>query len=186
MRIGIDPTGGTNVYGPSIIWSDFLQPFDQYQRFSVTAQAQGDSITVFTYSAPSVNPNSPDYGFKHTDVYWDNAALIVVGAGSAAVPPPPANSGGGNGGGGSEPAPVAAAPYIPGPTATPNAEGVIYAEVQVGDSLWAVAARAGLVLDEFLEINEISRDDIRKRHQMKTSPEKPVPISRLRNRLSFR
>jgi LysM repeat protein len=154
MRIGIDPTGGTNVYSPSIIWSGFLQPFDQYQRFSVTAQAQGDNITVFTYSAPSVNPNSPDYGFKHTDVYWDNAALTVVGAGSAAVPPPPANSGG------SEPAPVAAAPYIPGPTATPNAEGVIYTEVQAGDSLWAVAARAGLVLDELLEINEMSRDDI--------------------------
>ena len=161
MRIGIDPTGGTNVYSPSIVWSGFLQPFDQYQRFSVTAQAQGDRVTVFTYSAPSVNPNSPDYGFKHTDVYWDNAALIATGAGAAPAPaPPPPTSDGGTGSDESEPAPVAPIPFIPGPTATPNADGVIFTEVQPGDSLWALAARAGLVLDEFLEINELSRDDI--------------------------
>jgi LysM repeat protein len=161
MRIGIDPTGGTNVYSPSIVWSGFLQPFDQYQQFTVTAQAQGDQVTVFTYSAPSVNPNSPEYGFKHTDVYWDDGVLTVVGAGSAAIPPPPPPTSNNSGdSGGNNPAPAPAASYIPGPTPTPDAEGIIYAEVKAGDSVWALAARAGISLSEFLELNELSQDVI--------------------------
>lgn len=159
MRIGIDPAGGTNPYSPNIVWSGFQQPFDAYAQFSVQAQAQGDKVTVYTYSAPSVNPNSPEYGFKHNDIYWDDASLVVVGAGAApAVAPPP------SGGGDSEesaPAPAPVAPqFVPGPTATPNAEGIIYAEVQPGDSLWALAARAGLSIDEIMELNDMSRDDV--------------------------
>jgi hypothetical protein len=158
MRIGIDPTGGTDMYSQSIVWSGFLQPFDQYQQFTITAKAQGDKVTVFTYSAPSVNPNSPEYGFKHTDVYWEDAALTIVGAGSAAIPPPPpptTNESGDSGG--NDPAPAPAAPYIPGPTPTPDAEGIIYIEVQVGDSVWAIAARAGISPSDFLELNELSQ-----------------------------
>ena len=162
MRIGIDPAGGTNVYSPSIVWSGFLQPFDQYQLFSVTAKAQGESVTVFTYSAPSVNPNSPEYGFKHTDMYWDDAALTVVGAGSVSVPaPPPPAADSGNGGSGGDaiaPDPVVAAPFIPGPTPTPDAEGIIYAEVRAGDSLWALAARAGISLEQLLDFNEVTQN----------------------------
>ncbi len=159
MRIGIDPTGGSNAYSQQIVWSEYKQAFDSYQPFSVQAQAQGDKVTVFTFAAPSTNPNSPDYGFKHTDIYWDDAALVVVGAG-AAPPPPPADSGGGattN----PNPPPVAAAPatqFGGNPTATPDAEGIIYAEVRSGDSIWAVAARAGITLDEILEMNDMSRD----------------------------
>lgn len=153
MQVGIDPTGGTNPYSPSVVWSGYQQPYDAYARFSVQAQAQGEQVTVFTFSAPSVNPNSPEYGFKHNDIYWDDAALVVVGAGGA---PPPA---GGGDGGGSAPAAVAPA-YVPGPTATPNAEGIIYAEVQPGDSIWALAARAGISLDEILEMNEMGKDDL--------------------------
>ncbi|MEW5985476.1 MAG: LysM domain-containing protein [Chloroflexota bacterium] len=46
-----------------------------------------------------------------------------------------------------------------GPTATPDAQGVIYAQVLPGDSLWSVAARAGLSLDELLTLNNLERDD---------------------------
>ncbi len=155
MRVGIDPTGGTNPYSPSVVWSEYKHPFDSYQPFSVRAQAQGETVTVFTFSAPSVNPNSPDYGFKHTDIYWDDASLIVVGAGSA-VPVAPPSSGDGSG----SAAPVAVPRYVPVPTSTPDAEGVIYTEVQPGDSLWAISARAGFNLNEFLELNEISRDHL--------------------------
>jgi LysM repeat protein len=159
MRIGIDPTGGTNPFNPQIVWSEFKQAFDSYQPFSVQAQAQGDKVTVFTFAAPSVNPNSPDYGFKHTDIYWDDAALVALGAGSAPPPPPPADT---SGDGATNPAPAAAAPATQfgiNPTATPDAEGIIYAEVQPGDSIWAVAARAGITLDEILELNDMSRDE---------------------------
>lgn len=151
MQIGIDPTGGTNPYSPNVVWSGYQQPYDAYARFAVQAQAQGEQVTVFTFSAPSVNPNSPEYGFKHNDIYWDDASLVVVGGGY--VPPAP------SGGGDPPPAPVAPA-YVPGPTATPDAEGVIYAEVQSGDSIWALAARAGITLDEILEMNEMGKDDL--------------------------
>lgn len=154
MRVGIDPTGGIDAYSPSVIWSGFQQAFDNYTLFSIDAQAVGDKVTIFTFSAPSVNPNSPTAGFKHTDIYWDDASLTVVGAGSGAAPAPS----GGGGGGNSAPAP--APNFALGPTATPNAEGIIYAEVQSGDSLWAIAARAGLSLDDFLAENGLTRDSL--------------------------
>lgn len=46
-----------------------------------------------------------------------------------------------------------------GPTATPDAEGVIYAIVQEGDSFWSIAARHGLTLDEIYELNDASEGD---------------------------
>lgn len=166
MQIGIDPSGGSNPFSPNIVWSGFKQAFDTYQPFSIQVQAQGDKVTVFTFSAPSVNPNSPDYGFKHTDVYWDDAALVVVGAGAAPPPPAPPPDAGDVGDASddppSDPAPAAAAPATQlgiDPTATPDAEGIIYSEVKPGDSIWAVAARAGITLDEILELNNMSRDD---------------------------
>jgi LysM repeat protein len=157
MRIGIDPTGGTNPYGGSIVWSGFQTPFDAYQLFSVQAQAQGDSVTVFTYSAPDVNPNSPDYGFKHNDVYWDDASLTVVGA-AAPAPPPPPPAQSSEGAAPAAPAPAVAPRSVPFPTSTPDAEGLIYSEVQPGDSFWAIAARAGLSINDLLELNEIGPD----------------------------
>lgn len=44
------------------------------------------------------------------------------------------------------------------PTPTPNADGVIIVIVQVGDTLWSVAAHAGLTLEELLELNDLTRD----------------------------
>jgi LysM repeat protein len=157
MQIGIDPTGGINPYSPSIVWSGYKNPFDAYQQFSVSVQAQGDSVTVFTFSAPSVNPNSPEYGFKHTDIYWDDASLVIVGGGSAPPPSQPPTEGDSGSATGST---TTTQPYVPFPTSTPDAEGVIYAEVQSGDSLWAISARAGLTIAELLEINDITEDHV--------------------------
>ena len=49
---------------------------------------------------------------------------------------------------------------IPDPTATPDAEGIIYAEVQVDDSLWAIASRSVISLDELLALNGMTEDSI--------------------------
>jgi hypothetical protein len=152
LRVGIDPTGGTSPYGPAVVWSDVRQVYDAYALFTVRAQAQGTQVTVFTYSAPDVNPASPDYGFKHNDIYWDDASLTVVGQGAPAPVPPPAD-----GGGAAAPAP-AQPQFVLGPTPTPDADGVIYVIVQPGDSLWSIAARAGLTLDEILELNNLTRE----------------------------
>jgi hypothetical protein len=39
------------------------------------------------------------------------------------------------------------------PTSTPDAEGIIYVEVQPNDSLWNIAARAELTIPQLLELN---------------------------------
>jgi hypothetical protein len=144
MRIGIDPTGGANPFSPNVVWSGSANPYDAYAQFQVEATAQGATVTVFTWSAPVEQR-------KHNDIYWDAASLVVGGAGS---PPPP--SSGGDGGGTTV---VLPPPAPAGPTPTPNADGVIIVEVRSGDSLWAIAARAGLTLDELLELNDLDRND---------------------------
>ncbi len=42
------------------------------------------------------------------------------------------------------------------PTATPDADGFIYAIVQPNDSLWAIAARSGISLTELLDLNNLT------------------------------
>ena len=44
------------------------------------------------------------------------------------------------------------------PTSTPDAEGIIYVEVQPDDSLWSIAARAGLTIPELLALNDLTED----------------------------
>ncbi|MFZ0548026.1 MAG: LysM peptidoglycan-binding domain-containing protein [Candidatus Promineifilaceae bacterium] len=158
MRIGIDPTGGTNPYSPAVVWSGFQEPKDVYALFSVQAQAQGNQVTVFTFSAPDVNPASPDYGYKHTDIYWDDASLTASGGSSAPPPAPTSNPGGGATNNPPQGAPVSNSGVTP-PTSTPDADGVIYSIVQSGDSLWSIAAKAGITLDEILELNGMEQGD---------------------------
>ena len=80
MRIGIDPTGGTNPYSPAIVWSAYNQPYDAYQQFTVEAQAQGTTVTVFTISAP-------DEARKHNDIYWDDAGWWSSARARRLLPP---------------------------------------------------------------------------------------------------
>ncbi|MCP4420698.1 MAG: LysM peptidoglycan-binding domain-containing protein [Chloroflexi bacterium] len=44
------------------------------------------------------------------------------------------------------------------PTATPDADGVIYAIVQPNDALWSIAARAGIPFAELLDLNNLAED----------------------------
>ncbi|MEZ4593924.1 MAG: LysM peptidoglycan-binding domain-containing protein [Chloroflexota bacterium] len=56
---------------------------------------------------------------------------------------------------------LAAVPALHGqelPTATPDANGVIYAEVLPNDSLWGIAARAGISLTELLTLNNLAEN----------------------------
>jgi hypothetical protein len=80
MRIGIDPTGGTDPWSGNIVWSPEQNPLDQWSFFSVEATARNSQVTVYTYSAP-------DYPTQHNDVYWDDASLTVI-----AAPVPPTNT----------------------------------------------------------------------------------------------
>ena len=80
MRIGIDPTGGTDPFSASIVWSEDKNPLDKWEPFAVEATARASRVTVYTWSAP-------EYPTKHNDAYWDDASLTTV-----ASPPPVADT----------------------------------------------------------------------------------------------
>ncbi len=73
MRIGIDPSGGTNPFSGAVVWSGEQNPLDVWVLFAIEATATSNKVTVFTWSAP-------DYPTHHNDVYWDEASLTAVAA----------------------------------------------------------------------------------------------------------
>ena len=82
MKIGIDPTGGTDWTSPNIVWSQDYAIYDHFQQLAVSAQAKGSTVTVFTYTTfqwPAVINN----------VYWDDAALTTGGSAPAPAPSQP-------------------------------------------------------------------------------------------------
>jgi hypothetical protein len=145
MRVGIDPTGGTNPYSGNVVWSGTLQPYDAYQQFSVQARAQGSTVTVFTYSAPS-------YPLKHNDVYWDDASLVVVDAGAPAPAPAPS------------PAPAPAPAPSPG-----TGPGGTYTVV-AGDTMYGIARRFGVDFEVLVGVNNISNPSLIRVGQVLTIP----------------
>ncbi|NDJ86705.1 MAG: hypothetical protein GYB66_12530, partial [Chloroflexi bacterium] len=79
VRIGIDPTGGTNPHSGNIRWSEWRAPFTWgvFDYITVQATATGSQMTVFTYY-------TADKAMRWHDVFWDDAALRAV---SPANPP---------------------------------------------------------------------------------------------------
>lgn len=154
MRIGIDPTGGTNPYAGTVVWSATLQPYDAYQQFSVQATAQGGTVTVFTYSAPS-------YPMKHNDVYWDDASLTVGGAGSPAPAPAPS------------PAPAPAPAPAPPPSTGPGGTYTVVA----GDTLYGIARRFGVVMEVLAGVNNIENPSLIRVGQVLTIPGGGTPVT---------
>ncbi len=75
FRIGIDPTGGGDVFSPAIVWSPEQNAYDAWTLFQVEAVAQNSTVTAFVYSYP-------DYRSQDNNVYIDDASLVVV------APPP--------------------------------------------------------------------------------------------------
>ncbi len=71
VSIGIDPTGGTNPLGDSVLWSAPQLANNSWIQQNVYAQAEGTRVTVFTRGTPL-------YRVKHNDSYWDDLNLIQV------------------------------------------------------------------------------------------------------------
>ena len=78
IRAGIDPTGGTNPYASTVVWTDPIRNDDVWTELAVSATITGDAATVFVFSTPK-------YPVKHNEVYIDDATFTVTG--SAPVPP---------------------------------------------------------------------------------------------------
>jgi len=80
VRIGIDPTGGTNPYAGTVVWSPFAMYYDEWRFLSVDAVAQSNALTVFTWSQPV-------FPVVHNDIALDQAYLGEVAAAPAPTQP---------------------------------------------------------------------------------------------------
>ncbi len=78
MRVGIDPFGGADPFGPNVSWSQQVNAADSWVRFEAYARAQAATVTVFVYSAPFD-------ARRHNDVYWDDAELVSLAGDAAAT-----------------------------------------------------------------------------------------------------
>jgi LysM repeat protein len=133
LRLGIDPTGGTDPYSSNIVWSAYANPLDAYVQQVVEAVAQSDKVTVFVWSAPQ-------YPEKHLETFVDSASLVVTGQG----PAPTAAS--------TQAAQPTQAAGTPAPTVTISPDATTYTVV-AGDTLSLIAERYGLTLDQLLALN---------------------------------
>jgi hypothetical protein len=71
IQVGIDPTGGTDGQSASVIWSEPVKQYDQFGEYTVTANASGDTVTVFVRAAV-------DFPVANNVVYLDDAALVTT------------------------------------------------------------------------------------------------------------
>lgn len=133
LRLGIDPTGGTNPYSSNVVWSSYANPLDAYVQQAVETVAQSDKVTVFVWSAPQ-------YPEKHLEAFVDSASLVVTGQGpvptaaSTTVAPPTLPAG------------------TPAPTLTLSPNATTYT-VAAGDTLSLIAQRHALTLNQLLALN---------------------------------
>jgi len=135
MKIGIDPTGGTDPWSKDIVWSTEKDTYDKFERYEVQAVARANKVTVFTHSRPE-NP------MEHNDIYLDDAELTFAGGGSPTdliVNPPPAM--------------VA----VEGKPATASG-GRISHIVKAGDTLFALALQYGVPVDQIMALNGLKPD----------------------------
>ncbi len=151
MRIGIDPTGGVDPFSDKIVWSDVKEVYDHFELFTVEAKAKGDTITVFTYSAP-------EWAAAVINIYWDDAALVTIDGSTSPTVAPPAAS----------PASTTSAPSAPTQvsqpvavvTETPQPDGSIWHTVQPGQTLSTIARAYGVDVPTIAQLNNISGDII--------------------------
>ncbi len=138
LRVGIDPTGGTDPWSKDIVWSPEHESYDQFTRFEAQAVARSSKVTVFTHSRPE-NP------MQHNDVYVDDAELVIVGGVGPSEPltvnPPPA---------------LQAVGSIT--TTVANSGGRVTHVVKPGDTLFALALQYGVPVDQILTLNGLTAE----------------------------
>jgi LysM repeat protein len=147
LKVGIDPTGGTDPFSQNIVWSAARAVYDNYEQFAVEATAQGEQVTVFTYS-------SPEWPSAVINVYWDDAALVVIGEGGAqpggdaatpeVSPPSSTSSGGGSGG------------VYRVATQPPEPDGTQYHVVGAGETVLGIALAYKVTADSILQLNGLA------------------------------
>ena len=143
LRVGIDPTGGTDGGSSDIVWSPLaVFYYDAYRQYSVIAAAENSTITVFVMSTIST-PVANSY------IYLDDAVLepvseteiILESTPTLETTPPPTQN---------------AATLTPTPTETPN--DLIHT-VRAGETLSGIAAEYGSTVAAIREANGLTPAD---------------------------
>ncbi len=139
MKIGVDPSGGTDPFSTQIVWSTPFNTYDVWALYSIEAVAQNSVATVFTHSRPR-------WGLEHNDIYVDDASLVVVDGSSApTATAAPTNA----------PAATATiAPTTPPAISIPTQTFTTYT-VQRGDSLFKIARKFGVTVRAIQNLNGI-------------------------------
>ncbi len=135
MRIGIDPTGGSDPFSGNVVWSGGISALDYYRQFSVRTTARSDRVTVFLWASQ----NTPA---ENQDAYWDDASLVVVGPG----------------GEGSVAVAGQTAPEVV-PVTTVMPDGTTVHIVQPGDTLSGIAAAYNMTLADLRALNGLGPND---------------------------
>jgi hypothetical protein len=76
VRLGIDPTGGTDPWSAGVIWSDWKRAGVNYQRvIGPIVEAEADHITFFIRAWNK-------WELSHNDIYVDDCHMVVEGGGT--------------------------------------------------------------------------------------------------------
>jgi LysM repeat protein len=144
FQVGIEPNGAADPFSPNVVWSQEQPSPDKFRRVGpVSAQVgEGGSVTVILRSQTK-------WAYQHLDAYWDDTSLVVTAPGvpptATPPPPPPTNT----------PGPSPTPP--PPPTARPD--GATVHIVESGDTLFGIALRYGVSVDELRQLNAGSIGD---------------------------
>ena len=79
--IGVDPTGGTDVWAATVVWSAENRVADDWTQLTLTTDAKSGAATVFLRARN-------DYAEQRNAVFWDEIRLTMDTT-PAAPPPPP-------------------------------------------------------------------------------------------------
>ncbi|MBC8099129.1 MAG: LysM peptidoglycan-binding domain-containing protein, partial [Armatimonadetes bacterium] len=89
FEVGIDPTGGIDPTSGAIVWSEAVEQYDAFNAYTISVQASGSSLSVFVRATVAETR-------LYTEVYLDDAALVVLEGDTAVTSTPSAglNNGG--------------------------------------------------------------------------------------------
>jgi LysM repeat protein len=143
-KVGIDPTGGTNPWAASVVWSPEIDAYDAWTYFQVEAVAEYITVTVFTYSWADWT----DERFRiNNDIYLDDASLIALEQVPATAVPEVVEMPD------TESAAIAAPTQVPVATSTPHPDGTIIHVVQPDDTFYAIALMYDVSPERLVQLN---------------------------------
>ncbi|MBL8133558.1 MAG: LysM peptidoglycan-binding domain-containing protein [Anaerolineae bacterium] len=141
VKVGVDPTGGTNPFAPSVVWSNNIAPHDRWEQVGVTITTAGPTATFFTFFTQA----SPS---QLNNVWFDDAYLGTGSQGGSAAPGQPGVA-------------TAVPTQRPAPTAFVafrqplRPDGSQHHIIITGDTLTGISTAYGVTIERILELNNL-------------------------------